>query len=213
MGTAGGVTNFAGLYGKRRGQMTQLVRGVVDELVERIVALNGMNDPQDGTNGRIRALVRHLGLQARGRPVARGGRREAAVPCARGLDDPRRRAHRAPAGRDQVGRQAIRAMPSSTPAAVPTWRPSRACSSRSATATAAACSRPPCSASACVDAPAALEAVGEFKAINDFMARAEASKPGAYRFPREGAILRPNKDPRANGAPTSRRSATPRAAR
>lgn len=54
MGTAGGVTNFAGLYGKRRGQMTQLVRGVVDELVERIAALNGMNDPQDGMGGRIR---------------------------------------------------------------------------------------------------------------------------------------------------------------
>ncbi|MGE8202600.1 MAG: FAD-dependent oxidoreductase, partial [Variovorax sp.] len=32
MGTAGGVTNFAGLYGKRKGEMTQLVRGVVDEL-------------------------------------------------------------------------------------------------------------------------------------------------------------------------------------
>jgi flavin-dependent dehydrogenase len=36
MGTAGGVTNFAGLYGRRKGQMQQLVHGVVDGLLERI---------------------------------------------------------------------------------------------------------------------------------------------------------------------------------
>jgi hypothetical protein len=33
MGTAGGVTNFAGLYGRREGQVQQLVHGVVDELL------------------------------------------------------------------------------------------------------------------------------------------------------------------------------------
>ena len=38
MGTAGGVTNFAGLYGKRDGETVQLVHGVVDELLERIDA-------------------------------------------------------------------------------------------------------------------------------------------------------------------------------
>ena len=54
MGTAGGVTNFAGLYGKRDGQTVQLVRGVVDELLERIEALGGLNAPQDGLQGRIR---------------------------------------------------------------------------------------------------------------------------------------------------------------
>lgn len=54
MGTAGGVTNFAGLYGRRQGQMQQLVHGVVDELLERIDALGGLNDPQDGMGGRIR---------------------------------------------------------------------------------------------------------------------------------------------------------------
>ena len=35
MGTAGGVTNFAGLYGRRHGEMQGLVRGVVDELLAR----------------------------------------------------------------------------------------------------------------------------------------------------------------------------------
>ena len=54
MGTAGGVTNFAGLYGQRDGQMQQLVRGVVDELLERIEKLGGLNQPQDGLQGRIR---------------------------------------------------------------------------------------------------------------------------------------------------------------
>ena len=54
MGTAGGVTNFAGLYGKRGGETLQLVRGVVDELLERIERLGGLNVPQDGLQGRIR---------------------------------------------------------------------------------------------------------------------------------------------------------------
>jgi hypothetical protein len=54
MGTAGGVTNFAGLYGKRAGETVQLVRGVVDELLERIDRLGGLNAPQDGLQGRIR---------------------------------------------------------------------------------------------------------------------------------------------------------------
>ena len=54
MGTAGGVTNFAGLYGRKNGQMRQVVNGVVDELLERIAALGGLNVPQDGMQGRIR---------------------------------------------------------------------------------------------------------------------------------------------------------------
>lgn len=55
MGTAGGVTNFAGLYGRRGGEMQPLVRGVVvDELLGRIAALGGLNEPQDGLQGRIR---------------------------------------------------------------------------------------------------------------------------------------------------------------
>ncbi|MFZ2389753.1 MAG: FAD-dependent oxidoreductase, partial [Polaromonas sp.] len=54
MGTAGGVTNFAGLYGRSHGEMRQVVHGVVDELLARIEALGGLNAPQDGMQGRIR---------------------------------------------------------------------------------------------------------------------------------------------------------------
>lgn len=54
MGTAGGVTNFAGLYGRRHGDVQPLVRGVVDELLARIDRLGGLNAPQDGMQGRIR---------------------------------------------------------------------------------------------------------------------------------------------------------------
>jgi len=54
MGTAGGVTNFAGLYGTRGGVMQPLVRGVVDELPQRLEALGGLNAPQDVLQGRIR---------------------------------------------------------------------------------------------------------------------------------------------------------------
>jgi FAD dependent oxidoreductase len=54
MGTAGGVTNFAGLYGRRNGVMQPLVRGVAEELLQRIDALGGLNVPQDGLQGRIR---------------------------------------------------------------------------------------------------------------------------------------------------------------
>ncbi len=54
MGTAGGVTNFAGLYGRRGGRMQPLVRGTVDELLQRIEHLGGLNAPQDGLQGRIR---------------------------------------------------------------------------------------------------------------------------------------------------------------
>jgi hypothetical protein len=54
MGTAGGVTNFAGLWGRREGQMQRLVRGVVDELLDRIDRLGGLNQPQDGLQSRIR---------------------------------------------------------------------------------------------------------------------------------------------------------------
>ena len=48
MGTAGGVTNFAGLYGRKNGEMRQVVHGVVDDLLARIAALGGLNAPQDG---------------------------------------------------------------------------------------------------------------------------------------------------------------------
>ena len=44
MGTAGGVTNFAGLYGRKNGEMRQVVHGVVDEVLEHDVR----EDERDG---------------------------------------------------------------------------------------------------------------------------------------------------------------------
>ena len=105
MGTAGGVTNFAGLHGRRGGRMQPLVRGVAGELLQRIAALGGLNQPQDGLQGRIRVqLLRRFGVQVRGRPAAAGGGRAAALPClGGGCGDAGRRPHRRGAGGNQVG--------------------------------------------------------------------------------------------------------------
>ena len=197
MGTAGGVTNFAGLYGKRRGEMTQLVRGVVDDLIDRIAGFNGMNAPQNGMGGRICVrsydtsayklaadqLLEAAGVQmlfhAYAAAVLHDGARISALVV-----------------ETKSGRQAIRA---------------NAFIDASGDADVAAFAGVPFEVGdghgsglfpttmfriGQVDAPAALAAVGEFSAINDFMARAEQQHPGKYSFPREGAILRPNKDPR-----------------
>lgn len=45
MGTAAGVTNFCGLHANVHGQMRRVVHGVADELLERIDALGGLNEP------------------------------------------------------------------------------------------------------------------------------------------------------------------------
>jgi hypothetical protein len=197
MGTAGGVTNFAGLYGKRNGQMTLLVRGVVDDLLARIDALGGLNKPQDGMQGRIRVrsydtsaykiaadqLLAGAGVNllfhAWAAAVVRDGNRIAALVV-----------------ETKSGRQAIRA---------------NAFIDASGDADVAAFAGVPFEVGdghgsglfpttmfrvGQVDAEPALAAVGEFKAINDLMAAVQQQKPGKYKFPREGAILRPNIDPR-----------------
>ena len=197
MGTAGGVTNFAGLYGKRNGEMTLLVRGVVDDLLARIDALGGLNKPQDGMQGRIRVrsydtsaykiaadqLLAGAGVNllfhAWAAAVVRDGTRIAALVV-----------------ETKSGRQGIRA---------------NAFIDASGDADVAAFAGVPFEVGdghgsglfpttmfrvGQVDAEPALAAVGEFKAINDLMAAVQQQKPGKYKFPREGAILRPNIDPR-----------------
>lgn len=197
MGTAGGVTNFAGLYGKRNGEMTLLVRGVVDDLLARIDSLGGLNKPQDGMQGRIRVrsydtsaykiaadqLISDAGVNllfhAWAAAVVRDGERIAALLV-----------------ETKSGRQAIRA---------------NAFIDASGDADVAAFAGVPFEVGdghgsglfpttmfrvGQVDAEPALAAVGEFKAINELMAAVQQRKPGKYKFPREGAILRPNIDPR-----------------
>ena len=45
MGTAAGVTNFCGLHANVYGEIRQVVHGVADELLERMRALDGLNEP------------------------------------------------------------------------------------------------------------------------------------------------------------------------
>ena len=45
MGTAAGVTNFCGLHANVHGTHHRVIRGVADELLERLRALDGLNEP------------------------------------------------------------------------------------------------------------------------------------------------------------------------
>lgn len=45
MGTAAGVTNFCGLHANVHGKIQKVVHGVADDLLARIAALGGLNDP------------------------------------------------------------------------------------------------------------------------------------------------------------------------
>ncbi len=46
MGTAALVTSFCGLYANVYGEIRQVVRGIADEMLARIAALDGLNTPQ-----------------------------------------------------------------------------------------------------------------------------------------------------------------------
>ncbi len=45
MGTAAGVTNFCGLHANVHGEIRRVVHGVVDELLDRMARLGGLNEP------------------------------------------------------------------------------------------------------------------------------------------------------------------------
>ncbi len=196
MGTAGGVTNFAGLYGVRQGQMQQVVHGVVDEIFSRLTILDGLNAPQDGMQGRIRVrsydmsaykcvadqMLRDVGVEILFHAWAAQVHVEAGQVKALFVET-------------KSGRQAVLAA---------------SFIDCSGDADVAAFSGVPFEVGdgqgsglypttmfriAHVDAADALAAVGEFQAINVLMKKVQAEKPGLYRFPREGAILRPQKNP------------------
>jgi len=192
MGTAGGVTNFAGLYGRRGGAMQQLVHGVADELLARIDKLGGLNAPQDGLQGRIRVrsydvaaykcaadgLLLDAGVQllfhAWAAGVVMAGDSLAAVLI-----------------ETKSGRRAVRA------------RQVIDCSGDADIAHFAGVPHTlgdgqgdmlyPSTMFRIghVDAARAQTAIGEFKAIDQLMAAAA----DRYDFPRHGAILRPQRNP------------------
>lgn len=195
MGTAAGVTNFAGLYGRRGGAMQQLVRGVVDELLERIDALGGLNAPQDGLQGRIRVRsydVAAYKCAADGWVLAAGGQLLFHAWAAGVVMDGAR--VDALLVETKSGRRAIRA---------------REFIDASGDADLAHFAGVPYELGdgagdalypstmfriGGVDAARALAAVGEFKAIDALMERAAADPRKGYDFPRRGAILRPQRD-------------------
>jgi hypothetical protein len=196
MGTAGGVTNFAGLYGVRQGEMKQVVHGVVDEIFDRLLVIDGLNDPQDGMQGRIR--VRSYDMSAY-KCVADQMMVDAGVEllfhawaAQVSMDGSRIKALFV---ETKSGRQAVLA---------------KSFIDCSGDADLAAFAGVPYETGdghgsglypttmfrlAHVDPDAAMAAVGEFQAINVLMKKVQAEKPGAYQFPREGAILRPQKNP------------------
>jgi len=55
MGTAAGVTNFCGLHANVHGQVTQVVRGLADELLDRLRAQDGLSEPHQLFGGKIAA--------------------------------------------------------------------------------------------------------------------------------------------------------------
>jgi hypothetical protein len=192
MGTAGGVTNFAGLFGKRGGEMQPLVRGVADELLHRIGALGGLNEPQDGLQGRIRVRsydVAAYKCAADGFLLSAGVRLLFHAWAAGVVMDGEHIT--ALLAETKSGRVAIRA---------------REFIDASGDGDVAAFAGVPFTYGdgqgnalypstmfrlSNVDAPRALAAVGEFKAIDKLMAAAA----GRYNFPRQGAILRPQRNP------------------
>ena len=196
MGTAGGVTNFAGLYGRKNGELRQVVHGVVDELLVRMDALGGLNQPQDGMQGRIR--VRSYDISAfkcaadQLLVAAKVQLLFHAWAAAVMMEDTRIAAL---VVETKSGRQAIRAnsfVDCSGDADVAHFAgaPYELGDGKGSGLFPTTMFRV-----GHVDAKAALAAVGEFKAINTLMAQAQAREPGRYSFPREGAILRPQKNP------------------
>jgi hypothetical protein len=55
MGTAAGVTNFCGLHANVHGTIRQVVHGVADDLLGRMRALGGLNEPHSLFGGKIAA--------------------------------------------------------------------------------------------------------------------------------------------------------------
>jgi hypothetical protein len=193
MGSAGGVTNFAGLYGLVHGETRQVVHGVVDDLLERIDRLGGLNEPQQGLQGRITVrsydvsalkcaaddLLLSAGVNLLFHTVAVDVEMEGDHITALIVET-------------KSGRCAIRA---------------RQFIDCSGDADVAARAGVPFELGdghgdglfpttmfrvGGVDPDRALAAIGDFKAIDGLMSAAAGK---GYRFPREGAIVRPQKNP------------------
>ena len=74
MGTAAGVSNFCGLHANVHGTIRQVVHGMTDELLDRMRALDGLNEPHL-ILGKIHAQAYDISAFMRGRRPAAGQRR------------------------------------------------------------------------------------------------------------------------------------------
>jgi FAD dependent oxidoreductase len=193
MGTAGGVTNFAGLYGTRKGVMQPLVAGIANELIERIAALGGLNAPQDGLQGRIRVrsydvaaykcaadqLLGHAGVQllfhALAVAVVKQGQALSTVIV-----------------ETKSGRQALQAQEFIDASGDADIAHLAGVPYTLGDGAGDALYPSTMFRIGNVDAARAQAAVGDFKAIDALMNQAA----GRYNFPRQGAILRPQRNPR-----------------
>lgn len=210
MGTAGGVTNLAGLYGRLNGEMTQLVRGVADDLMERIEALGGLNAPQDGMQGRIRVRSYDVSAYkcAADELLLSAGAQLLFHAWAVGVLRAEQARIDAVVVETKSGRQAVRAHAFIDCTGDADVAHFCGCPYDTGDGQGGGLYPSTMFRVGYVDAPKALAAVGEFKAINAFMAQAA----GRYRFPRDGAILRPQKNPqewRANVTQVSIASGAP----
>ena len=194
MGTAGGVTNFAGLYALSHGETRQVVHGIADELLDRIDRLGGLNAPQQGLQGRI--TVRSYDVSA-----YKCAADDLLLSCGAKL------LFHALAVDAAIDGDRIAAL------IVETKSGRRALCAKlfidcSGDADLSARAGVPFALGdghgsglfpttmfrvGNVDAEKALAAIGEFKAIDRLMD--EAARRGAYRFPRAGAVVRPQKNP------------------
>ena len=193
MGTAGGVTNLAGLYGRRDGDMVQLVRGVVDDLMGRMDALGGLNVPQDGMQGRIRVRSYDVSAYkcAADELLLSAGARLLFHAWAVGVTRSADQRIEAVVVETKSGRRAIRAASFIDCTGDADVAHFCGCPYEVGDGHGGGLYPSTMFRVGYVDAPQALAAVGEFKAINELMAKAA----GRYRFPRDGAILRPQKNP------------------
>ena len=194
MGTAGGVTNFAGLYALSHGETVQVVHGVVDDLLGRIDRLGGLNAPQQGLQGRITVRsydVSAYKCAADDLLLAAGAKLLFHAFAADAAMDGERIA--ALIVETKSGRRAIRA---------------KVFIDCSGDADLAARAGVPFELGdghggglfpttmfrvGGVEPEKALAAIGGFQAIDRLMD--EAARTGLYRFPRAGAIVRPQKNP------------------
>lgn len=193
MGTAGGVTNFAGLYGRRGGQMQQLVHGVVDELLQRIAALGGLNAPQDGLQGRIRVRSYDVAAYkcAADRLLVEAGAQILFHAWAAGVTMAGDRIESVIV-ETKSGRRALLAREFIDASGDADLAHFAGVPSAYGDGEGNALYPSTMFRIGQVDAARAQAAIGEFKAIDALMERAA----DRYAFPRRGAILRPQRNPR-----------------